>query len=210
MFFIVLDLCVCFLGFFHNALIGTVGIYLDWDVIVVKPFDELLANGVVLGAELKAAGFGDALGVAVILARPQEPFMLRWQERMAVHFTPESCYACHAIQLSRYLAEHNPAEITLLPPRAFYEPGWEARAARFLFDALPTSARARAQAQRAFDGAYAVHLFESHDNTKYHLGALTEAKVLTEDTNFNLLVRSLLDREPKYILSFFFLLSLSQ
>jgi mannosyltransferase OCH1-like enzyme len=75
------------------------GIYLDWDVIVTRSFDSLLHNGVVFGAEKKVAPYQLGLGVAVMMSRPREPFMVRYNELMGKYFEPSKCYACHTIQV---------------------------------------------------------------------------------------------------------------
>jgi hypothetical protein len=170
-----------------DILISEGGIYLDWDVIVVRSFDSLLNANVILGAEIRNPQFGDALGVAVMMCRPQEPFMIRWRAQMNIHFDASKCYACHTIQLARFLSEHHPGEIHILPERAFYEPGWELHAAKYLYDTLPPSSKAD-----DMEGAFAVHLFESHENVKFRLHALTESSIRTVHSNFNHLVRPLL------------------
>ncbi len=49
------------------------GVYLDTDVLCIKPFSELLTHEVVLGEE-----YGLGICNAVILAKPRSPFIARW------------------------------------------------------------------------------------------------------------------------------------
>ena len=72
------------------------GIYLDWDVLVVNSFDNLLHNNVVLGMEKVVPEYREVMGVAAILSRPGEPFLERWQKQMGDAFKEDCCTAVAA------------------------------------------------------------------------------------------------------------------
>lgn len=75
--------------------------------MTIANYDHLLDNAaVVFGAEKKVNNYNEALGVALIAARPQEPFLLRWRHEMHATFT-NNCYACHSVQLGA-LRQHLP------------------------------------------------------------------------------------------------------
>jgi hypothetical protein len=110
------------------------GIYLDWDVIVHKPFTDLLVHSTVIAAEEYVPGFMEVAGVAVILSRPNSPWIHLWNTKMGEIFDGEKCYNCHSCQLARTLALSDPHLVTVLPFDTFYDPGWTERAANELFN----------------------------------------------------------------------------
>ncbi len=82
------------------------GIYLDWDVIVWRDFDDILNSGVPVtyGLERYVKNFQEALGVAVIIARPRSAFLDLMAEQTPLHFQGAACYTCHSVRLTRYMA----------------------------------------------------------------------------------------------------------
>jgi hypothetical protein len=149
-----------------QILIAEGGIYLDWDVLVLRNFNAFWTQGVVMGMEKPVASKDEALGVAVIMARPGEPFLTRWQRDMTDVYDPQ-CYVCHSVALARRLALTHPDEILVLDWTAFHAPGWEADAVALLFDERTSGAP-----PMVFTG-WAMHLFESHNNVAVHVQALS-------------------------------------
>ena len=82
-----------------------------------------------------------------------------------------------------------------LPWEAFSAPGWEKQGVDELYRERATSDEPSDAelTRRIRAGAYAIHLFQSHQNVKGHLAKLTEQYVRTVDTAFNAIVRPLLD-----------------
>lgn len=157
---------------------------------MLRPIDDLLDNAVVLGAEKKVPKMAEVLGVAVMMARPRDPFLLKWRDAIRSSFQP-TCYACHSIALARNLAIEAPADLTPLDWKAFYFPGWENDATDYMYRPLPHDAKqpaARIVAD-AFKDAYGIHLIESHQNVLPKLKALTERLIHEVDTPFNVLAR---------------------
>jgi len=62
------------------------GIYLDWDVIVLKPFTELLNSGhpMLMGEEKRVPGYQYAISNAVMMARPRSRFISQVEYRQVV------------------------------------------------------------------------------------------------------------------------------
>ena len=58
--------------------------------------------------------------------------------------------------------------------------------------------RANAPVDEQLGKGYAIHLFESHANILPHIDRLSEEYVRTTDSNFNRIVRPLLDYEGTY------------
>ena len=112
------------------------GIYLDLDVVVVRPFAPLLRAGhdFVMGKEgdVGAGGF-HGLCNAVMLARPNASFAIRWLERYRDFGSGHGdAWSYHSVQLPAVLAESHPAEVHVLPHTAFFWPDWHEDTVRTL------------------------------------------------------------------------------
>jgi hypothetical protein len=192
-----------------KILLAEGGIYLDWDVIVLRDMTDLLEQAAT-GFFLAEEKGGHVIGNAVIGAVPNSPFLSKWKRRAAHAFDP-SCYTCHSVQLARALTREYAHLVTLLPWEEFYYPGHEEEAMAQLFDPLPTPTRkgkkekenkpeAAGAARQAspsrqrldFSHSHAVHLFESGKTAVHRLKDLSPERIAMERTEFNLLVRNLL------------------
>ena len=166
------------------------GIYMDWDVLVTHSFDPLLNHNVVFGKEKIVPDHHEVLGVAVIMSRSGEKFLDLWQKHMEDDFNPETCYACHSVVLSRKLALIYPQSLTVLDYKSFYHPGWDKIGE--LFKTLPHpfgSPENVKLTEEFFSGTFASHLFESSRNFYDVIPNITEEKIKTVDTYFNIVVR---------------------
>lgn len=169
------------------------GIYLDWDVLTTRPFDDDLMNSTcVFGVERLVPNYKEVMGVAVMMARPNSVFMRRFRDEMRKAFDGDKCYACHSTQLSRDLALQYPEEVRVLNHTSFYHPGWEEHANRLLFDPLMYK-----EGQEVTPG-YGIHMFESHANFQaWGVPSLDVEKMLKEDTHFNHLFRQFITDDMK-------------
>ncbi len=97
------------------------GIYLDADVISVRPFLPLLDNQVVMGVQP-----GRGLCDATILAQPNSSFITRWLECYKTFNSKgkDKQWDYHAVVLPGKLSKEFPNEITILPHTAFFNPLW--------------------------------------------------------------------------------------
>jgi hypothetical protein len=94
------------------------GIYLDLDVLVLKPFDDLLGSALVMGEE------GDhGLCNAVMIAPEQDPFLRLWMSHYPRSFVPDGWSEASVI-LPRWLAQMHGDLIRVLPESAFFHPSW--------------------------------------------------------------------------------------
>lgn len=164
------------------------GIYMDWDVFSVRPHTDLLASPVTFGAEKKVFNYKEVLGVAVMIARKDAPFLTRFAHDMADVFDGEKCYSCHSTILGRDLALEHPEEIRVLNYTSFYHPGWELEGIQLMFD--PKFYKAGEDPTRGL--FYSFHLFESHENFQKYLPLITENWINTVDTHFAQYARPLL------------------
>lgn len=171
-----------------NVLRESGGIYLDIDVVCVRPFTPLLTERMVMGQEGDDdAGFVGGLCNAVILVEPNHPFILRWLEG----FDPKTSYwqgfrsrgrdrywSEMSVQYPAFLARKFPDEITVLGPRRFFNPMWyELDLEEFFEGEVDT------------DDAYCHHLWQSNPWVKEHLPKLTPEYIHTVDSTFNRVAR---------------------
>lgn len=162
------------------------GIYLDTDVIPLKPFTDLLYSprDVVMGHE---GGNRYGLCNAIILARPNSEFLQRWIASYAT-FQP-SVWNYHSVRMPKLLQVQFPELICPLSPTVFFWPTWAAEHHQMMDD--PIDDQQAQQFERnltLYDGAMyenqlAVHLRITID----------EHSVRTKITRYNLLIRDLLD-----------------
>jgi hypothetical protein len=170
-----------------EKLLGLGGIYLDADVFVHKPFDDLLGHRTVLGRQVvnqKDLGLCNA----VILAEPQASFLKRWHsEYRSFRSTGHDIYWDeHSVQLPNKLSKQFPGEVTVLPPFAFFWPTFEPADLALIF---------ASRNPIDLSPAYATHLWESLAWERY-LEHLTPRRVRSTDSNFHRWVQPLIASLP--------------
>lgn len=162
------------------------GIYLDADVLVTRPFDDLLTHETVMG--LQRDGYGEGLCNAVILAAPRARFMTRWYETYREFRSKgrDEHWDEHSVRIPRRLAAEHAGEVTMLPPSAFFTPGpSDPDIDRIFASSRPLEV----------PGAYAHHLWESVAWRPF-LQGLTLSEVRRRDTAYHRLIRPYLDDLP--------------
>lgn len=170
-------------------LIAMGGIYLDLDVLCVKPFTHLLNFDMVLGKEIRD-GFFVGLCNAVILASKDATFLKRWLDG----FDPKKSlwrgfrsqgvdmyYSEISIKYSKFLSMIYEEEIHVEPNTSFYYPSYSESDLREFF----------AEDTDKFAQAYCHHLWSNSAYEKY-LKNLTLEDIKTKDTTFNKLARKFL------------------
>jgi len=156
-----------------QALIREGGIYLDTDVYVHRSFDSLLNEQVVLGAEGQGAQFGTAN--AVILARPEAQFLVRWMDNYRTfRGTGTSHWNEHSVQLPHSLSRQYPSEITILDYRAFFWPLWTTQHLEWMFNSTRPCVCSE---------TFATHLWDG--KSQRYTRNLTPGDVRAHDTNFH-------------------------
>lgn len=170
------------------------GIYLDMDVIALRPFDNLLHSekDVILGHE---GGDRNGLCNAIILSRKGASFIRRWIESYSTFSRSEWNY--HSVILPKKLSRQHPDEICALSPDVFFWPTWTTGHIRYMHE--PISKLQAREVQRGIDGnggglyphQLAYHAW-SHAASSY-LDSLTPEAVKEQDTRFNVMVRRFLD-----------------
>ena len=170
-----------------EKLLGRGGIYLDADVFVHKPFDDLLGHATVLGRQVvnqKDLGLCNA----VILAEPQAPFLKRWHSEYRTFRSNghDIYWDEHSVQLPNNLSKQFPNEVTVLPPFAFFWPTFEQADLELIFESpKPID----------LSPVYATHLWESLAWERY-LEHLTPRRVRSSDSNFHRWVRPMIASLP--------------
>ncbi len=189
------------LGYAHEAgfvgleaLIEHGGICADMDSLFVRRYDDaLLAHDCVLGEE--APQPNPATGIlhpslcnAVIMARPQAPFLLRWQEMVRQAF--DGNWSRHSCQAAGRLWAEDPRRVHVAPPWLFYGFGASVAGVKNLLEndaALPR-------------GTCSLNLWANlwwaegrTDYSCFHHGLLTESYVRAGATTYARLARPFLD-----------------
>jgi len=98
------------------------GIYLDSDVMMIKPIDSLLELGSGQTVVAPWEYDGSTLGASVFAGVAGSPFIRRWMD--TYRFFNDDCWACHAITVPGLLAQVYPSEARMLDHRTFLEPLW--------------------------------------------------------------------------------------
>ncbi|KAJ4204547.1 hypothetical protein NW759_014884 [Fusarium solani] len=127
------------------------GIYLDIDVLALRPFTDLLhgPRDVIMGHE---GGNRAGLCNAVILARPNATFIQRWLDSYysgashgggtgIVDLSQE--WNEHSVILPKKMEQEHPDEICALAPDAFFWPTWTWHHSEWMHEPLPSLAEAQ-------------------------------------------------------------------
>lgn len=165
------------------------GIYLDADVLCLRPFTPLLDHPAVLGQEGGREGDGGGWGLcnAVVLAEPGSFFVERWLEGFVAETSlwqgfrsagADPHWGEMAVRYPAMLAERYPEHLHVVGPRAFFWPTWTPSGLRLLFERDGAD----------FSDAFCVHLWEQRSWERW-LGPLDVETIRNVDTNFNRLAR---------------------
>lgn len=99
------------------------GIYLDTDSVMLKPFDDLMDEDVVLSGSVtgltpKFKEGVDFFSAGVILAQAKSPFVKIWLERLAEGMS-KNVWGWHVVNLPAEIAKEFPEMLTALPSEKF-------------------------------------------------------------------------------------------
>ncbi|EPB88322.1 hypothetical protein HMPREF1544_04906 [Mucor circinelloides 1006PhL] len=158
------------------------GIYLDLDLISVKPVDHLLDREFIMAQE----GVDGSVGLcnAMIMARPHSRFVQRWFATYALFDSAEWNY--HSVILPGKLAPFFRNEITVLNHTAFFWPLWDSHGLRTLY----------LEKSYDFSANLGTHIWESAAN-KNLMKDITEKVVMEIDNSLYCQIRPLLlDGKP--------------
>ena len=107
------------------------GIYLDLDIVCLRPFSPLLQNEFVMGIEP-----GTGLCNAVIIARQDAKFLSMWQDQYRSF--DGSRWNHHSVVLPWQLAQAHPQHIHIADKYAFFYPTHNDPVHRYLWGETPT------------------------------------------------------------------------
>jgi len=164
------------------------GIYLDLDVICVRPFTPLLDNQCVLG--IQKSREVDGLCASVILAAPKATFLRRWLDGFdpslslwaGFRSTGEDRYWDeYSVRYPSMLARRHPTEVHVEGYRSFFWPSWRPEGLRLMFETPGDG----------FPDAYCHHLWEQAAWSRY-LEPLTVEELRHGRSNFAAIVRRFL------------------
>ena len=162
-----------------KTLIDKGGVYLDTDIFLTKPLDELLTNRYVMGIE---NGMGLCNGV--IMSEAHSPFMEEWLnayhpdcKREGAGFDPEG-WGEMSVRFPEILSKEFEDYMTILPVNAFFQPSGCNPGLEILFDSLEYDC----------EESYGNHLWASRAWDNY-LSTMTPKDVLEKPGYFYKMVR---------------------
>ena len=123
-------------------------------------------------------------------AQPGSAFLQCWLNGMASVYNPRE-YVTHSTVLAREIALAFPASVRVLPSNSFYFPGWQTESMAWLFG--PSERVPPEELETALEGAWGIHLFESHANFKHYADGLTLDALRQLPCNLTTIIESLLD-----------------
>jgi len=154
-----------------EVLLKTGGIYLDIDVLCLRPFTPLRDFDVVLGEELNVG-----LCNAVILAKPGSSFLKRWLGEYRTFSSKE--WNTHSVQLPKLLADRYPDEIHVVDHTNFFWPTYREDQLKSFF---------LGSGSHYCDHSYCVHLWETF--TWFGLKDIQPEDLLQGQSEFALLTK---------------------
>jgi len=106
------------------------GIYMDTDVLSLRPFDDLRAHGTQFMMGLEEAATDNptphGLGSAVILGAPNSNFGNLWYAQYKDYSPEKAGWATYAVKMPLTLSNQHPEAITILPKsKTFFKPLWD-------------------------------------------------------------------------------------
>lgn len=171
------------------------GIYLDTDVLVVRPFDSLMNAEFAAAREVMSNGVHVGLSNAILVSRSDsrfgrlcleghDPRTSLWQGFRSKG--RDQHYVEFSVRYPCMLADLAPGLLTALPSHRFLWATWEPEDLAKLFQSdVPVP-----------EEVLAIHLWESHA-WQDHLSQLTPDRIRAEDTTFNRLARRFLPSEGR-------------
>ena len=161
------------------------GIYLDIDTICLKSFHDLLEYEFVIGIQ----GNKDnqeiyGLCNAIMLSKPNSEFILRWIDSYTTFRSKgrDLYWDEHSVLMPLKLAYQYPNEVKVLENNSFYNPLWNN-----IHDILFNQNINMDEYKHFIEKNYCIHLWDTY--THDYLSTLTEKKVLTENTLYNIFTR---------------------
>lgn len=163
------------------------GIYLDLDVLVLKPFDGFFREDFVMGVEAGwEPGTIEGLCNAVMISRPYAPFVTRWIEQYRTY--DDVAWNAHSVALPLRLSERYPQDITVMDKYTFFYPLYFERH----FESVHGDGKA--VPRHDFSQQFAYHMWETLAYEKY-LKDLDPIKVYERDTAFTRLARRWISKD---------------
>ena len=147
-----------------NALLNYGGVYLDLDVVVFKPLNELrLYNASV-------AAWDNTICNAVIISAPSSDFMHIWYD--SYRHANFQCWGCNSLTIPAQLIKAHPDSVHALSKDSFFRYGFHEADAKAMFDEMCNST-----AHLDLDihpHAFGQHLWANNVNIKTYLGHVDE------------------------------------
>lgn len=172
-----------------QALLEDGGIYMDIDTICKKPFDDLLNNKCVLGAQGTPSGVVEGFCNGVILAEKNSQFLKNWLFSYQTFRSRgrDEYWAEHSVHMPVKLAKEFPTLIHIEPYDSFHYPLYHGDEPY----ASSVGIKVLFEQDVDVDNSYCHHLWETVSWEPY-LKNLTVEKILTENTTYNKIAKRFL------------------
>ncbi|CAG8496123.1 4693_t:CDS:2 [Cetraspora pellucida] len=157
------------------------GIYLDNDIIVLQPFDDLLYDDFTMGIEETST---KVLCDAVLIGRPFAPFLTRWIQSYK-NFNDDD-WSYHSVKVPYHMSKEYVNDIHVLSKTAFFWPTWTDEHLNLAFNTTNYS----------FSNQYTYHMWSSASYERY-LKHISPKSIKSVETSFNKAVRKFLTYLPK-------------
>ena len=134
------------------------GIYLDMDIIVIRPVEDLRKYEFVMGKETCSSVYDTAhlkLGSAVIMAAPGAAFLAEWLKRYPSVYDSEEWALASSVLPATITEERPDLAIHIEPETSFYSENW---------DDLPAIFE---ETNEVKPGAMILHLWQNVSQHKY-------------------------------------------
>lgn len=162
------------------------GMYMDIDSLSLRPFPEKYWNppsGLMMGTQNKKQS---KIGVGVIVARPDSPFLRRWLQ--SYKSFDDTKWDQHTVVMAGKLARKYPSEIDIAPMHSFYYPSWVKKSFHLLWAQRPMDQIDLYD----FQSSYAPHFWGTIARNAGYIQRLTPDTIVDENSGINQILRPLL------------------
>ena len=156
------------------------GIYLDTDMVLLKPLTPLMHKKCVMSAEsYDEDGRIKSLTNALIMAQPGDQFIKTWMDRLPQAINPD-VWASQAVTLPLDIFNENPNLLHLEPAQSFVPFNFHDE---WIYGGIENAPK--------LNGAYSIHMYDTYwDGISYHeIRKIDDRYMLTVDNLFTHLFR---------------------
>lgn len=171
------------------------GVYLDIDMICLQSFSNLYHHDFVIGIQSNK-NYDEIYGLcnAVLLSKPNSPFIQRWIEQYKTFQSQgrDMYWDKHSVIKPLEMAFLYPNECKIVDYNSFYYPLWYS-----IHDILFSNQIKNNEYKKILHN-HCIHLWDTY--TSEYLTTLTEEKILLENTLYNQLARKFISNKISIVM----------